>query len=369
MHSQFLKKLDGLAGPLLIRLLNKPDAHQACSSPRSALFIRPGGIGDAVLLVPTLRALQRAHPSCAVDVLAESRNASVFALAPGIRRVYSYNSPSQIGAALAERYDVVIDTEQWYRLSAVVARLTGARVLIGFATNERKRLFTHTVPYLQQQYEAYSFLSLLEPLGEAQPTSIEVPYLTLPTTAVAAAQRLVVPMAGRPYLTIFPGASVPEKQWGTRNFRELAVSLAARGIGVVVVGGADMRAAGEEIARGGGAVNLAGRGSLVETAAIMGQGRLLVSGDSGLLHIAAGLGTPTVSLFGPSDPRKWSPRGEQHRVFSSESPCAPCSRYGTIPHCAVGATCMASTKPAQVLDAALHLWDGASAKQRAMSSS
>jgi len=356
MNASFLKRLDGLVGPLLVSLFGKGRGTQDNPAPRSALIIRPGGIGDAVLLVPALRALQAFYPECRIDILAESRNAAVFAFCPGLGTVHRYDSRSGLRAALQGNYDLVVDTEQWYRLSALIARFTRAPMRVGFATNERARLFTHPVAYATEQYEALSFFRLLEPLGIAAPAAIKAPFLTLPGAALQAAAGLLAPLSGEPFVTIFPGASVPEKQWGIGNFRELAAALASRGIQPVLVGGEDTRAAGEEIARGGIALNLAGRASLAVTAALLGQGRVLVSGDSGLLHIAAGLGTPTVSLFGPSDPRKWSPQGKRHAVFSCAADCAPCSRFGSIPHCDAGARCLDAV-PCEVAGAVLRLWE------------
>jgi len=351
MNASLLKRLDGIAGPLLARVFGKRGGLPDPFAPRSALFIRPGGIGDAVLLVPALRALQAAYPACRIDILAETRNASVFAFCPFIRNVHRYDTPSGFCAALRGGYDVVIDTEQWYRLSAVVARLTRAPVLVGFATNDRGRLFTHPIPYARDQYEARSFFRLLEPLGVSAPAGIDTPFLTLPAASVEAAKGLLSPLSGKPFVTLFPGASVAQKQWGAENFKAVAVKLAALGMGVLIVGGEDTRAVGEEIAGGGVALNLAGRASLLETAALIGKGRVLVSGDSGVLHIAAGLGTPTVSLFGPSDPRKWGPKGEQHQVLSFKAPCAPCSRFGTIPPCADSVRCLSGITVAEVVAA------------------
>jgi lipopolysaccharide heptosyltransferase II len=351
MNVNLLKRLDRLAGPLLTRLFRKRGSLPDPPAPRSALVIRPGGIGDAVLLVPALRALQSAYPGCRIDILAEKRNASVFTFCSCIRRVHCYDTRSGLGAALLGSYDLVIDTEQWYRLSALIARLTRAPRLIGFATSERGRLFTDPVSYSQDRYEAYSFFSLLEPLGIAAPAAIETPFLTVPAAALESARGFLTSLSGNPFVALFPGASVEQKQWGTVNFRELAAKLCAGGMRVVIVGGEDSRAAGEEIARGGVALNLAGRASLAETAALIGKGRALVSGDSGLLHIAAGLGTPTVSIFGPSDPRKWGPKGERDLVFGAGLPCAPCSRFGTIPCCPNQACCSSAVTVAEVVAA------------------
>ncbi|HEX2769795.1 MAG TPA: glycosyltransferase family 9 protein [Geobacteraceae bacterium] len=160
---EILKRIDSILGKMAVRLWSVP--CQQVTGTSSFLLIRPGGIGDAVLLAPAIRALRRAYPEATIDLLAERRNSGIFSLVPEVNKVFHYDAPRELMAALRRRYDVVIDTEQWHRLSAVVARLTGAQVSIGFATNERSRLFTHHIPYSQDEYEAISFLNLLMPLG------------------------------------------------------------------------------------------------------------------------------------------------------------------------------------------------------------
>ena len=355
MKATLLKRLDALAGSLLTRLFWRPRGAQVDVPPESVLFIRPGGIGDAVLLIPALRVLQTAYPGCRIDILAEKRNAAAFILCPGINRVHRYDSPSGLAAVLCGGYDVVVDTEQWYRLSAIIARSVRAPRSIGFAVNERKRLFTHPVSYSQEEYEAYSFFRLLRPLGIDPPKELPIPFLALPAAAVHVARKLLAPLHGKPFVAMFPGASIPEKEWGPDNFRGVASALAEAGIAVVLVGGKDSRGAGDRIAEGGVALNLAGKGSLPESSALIGEARVLVSGDSGLLHIAAGLGTSTVSIFGPSDPGKWSPKGERHQAFGSSLPCAPCSRFGTVTPCTAESHCMGATV-SQVAAAVMRLW-------------
>ena len=350
MRIGLLKLVDRMVGGIATALLPAP-VHETVAQPRRLLFIRPGGIGDAVLLIPVLLALKGKFPDAEISVLAERRNASAFSFCAAVDHLLLYDRPAELARAVRGAYQVVIDTEQWYRLSAVVGRLTRAPMLIGFATNERKRLFTHPVSYSQEQYEALCFFRLVEPLGITPPSRIAVPFLELPAVALQAAEGLLELLGARPFVTVFPGASAPQKQWGTDNFRELTRKLAARDIAVVIVGGGDTRLAARQIARGGPALDLTGRTTLAVTAALIAKGRVLVSGDSGLLHIAAGLGTPTVSLFGPSDLRKWGPKGESDLVFHAGLPCAPCSRFGNISPCAGAAGCLGGITVAQVFAA------------------
>lgn len=313
---------------------------------RSILIIRPGGIGDAVLLIPVISAIKLVYPDSTIDILAEKRNAAVFTLSSDVRAVYLYDNLSGL-SVLRNRYNVVIDAEQWYRLSAVVARLVEAPLKIGFATNERARLFTYPVPYSLDDYEVYNFLALLCPLRITAPAAPQPPFLQIPKNATVTVTSLLVEAGLKDFVALFPGASVPEKRWPTERF----VSLASRLIPqrkVVVVGGKEDVSIGEEIASVGG-VNLAGKTSLAETAAVISQADVLVSGDSGVLHLAFGLDVPTVALFGPSSVAKWAPRGVCDKVLTASLACSPCSRYGTIPQCPNGVRCMHDISVDQVV--------------------
>jgi len=126
------------------------------------LVIRPGGIGDAALLYPLLGTLKGHFNNSEIDVLAEKRNSGIFAGCPYISELFLYDSGTLkvLYKTFKKRYDIVIDSEQWHRLSAVVARLTRAPIRVGFATNSRSELFSHAVSYSHDQYEVFSFLNL-----------------------------------------------------------------------------------------------------------------------------------------------------------------------------------------------------------------
>jgi len=333
-----LKFLDRFLGAGLARVWPSPaPPRQPWRGP--VLFIRPGGIGDAVHLVPAIRTLQRLHPECAIDVLAEGRNAAAFALCPGLRTVYRYDRAGDLLHLLGARYGIVIDTEQWHRLSALVARVVRSDWKIGFATNARQRLFTHRLDYAQGDYERDSFFRLLEPLGVAPPAGGDAAFLTVPLSADLTAAAHLRDYA-REFVAIFPGASVPERHWGAARYREVARRCLEQGLGVVVVGGSQDREEATAIAADLPVLDLAGRTSLTETAAVLARAAVVVSADSGVLHIAVGLGRPTVSLFGSGIAPKWAPRGSRHIVLNKNLLCSPCTRFGTTPICPHNVRCM-----------------------------
>lgn len=350
----FLKQADRLVGRIIASLLPSPVCHNVPSCPRSVLVIRPGGIGDAVLLVPVVRALRRCFPQVSIDILAERRNAGVFALCPEIRSVRRYDILSEFCAAFRPCYDVVIDTEQSHRFSSVVARTVRAEARIGFATNNRRRLFTHPIPYEQDEYETDCFRRLLSPLGCGGAGGGYAPFLEIAGPDTETAARLLASLGERPFVVVFPGASIAERCWGADRFGELADRLRKGRIAAVVVGSAVDREDAEVIERSD-ALNLAGKTSLAETAAVIARSSLLVSGDSGILHIAVGLGIPTVSLFGPGRAKKWAPCGDNHIVINKELPCSPCTTFGYTPKCPINARCMAEITVDEVEQAVLML--------------
>ena len=341
-------------GRLLAEVLPAAKGRQV-GAPRRFLVIRPGGIGDAVLLVPALLALKERFPEATVTVLAERRNGSVFSLCPAVDRLLLYDHKSDLLKAVRGHYDVAIDTEQWHRLSAVVARLSGAPVSIGFATNNRGRLFSHQIDYSHDDYERLSFFHLLAPLGIYPPAVLRLPFLAIPEQATSRVADLLAPLSGQHLVAIFTGASIAERRWGAERFRQVALALAAGGLGVVVVGGPDEVADGDLVVGEGVGLNLAGKTTLAETAAVIARSVLLLSGDSGVLHIAVGLGIATVALFGPGVEAKWGPKGEGGVILNRHLVCSPCTRFGCTPRCATKARCLAEIMPGEVIKAVVSL--------------
>jgi len=356
MRIYLLKFFDRFIGRILLLGVLKPSSRPV-SKPLSFLFIRPGGIGDAVLLVPALRAVLKSDPDVCVDVLAERRNVSVFQLCPGLRSVACYDNFYDYFKIFFRRYDVVVDTEQWHRLSAITARLIKSSIKVGFATNERRRCFTHLVPYRHEDPELVSFMNLLGPLGFEVNTAWGVPFLEVPLADVVSCSDNVQGDK-RFRVALFPGASIPERRWGAKKFRALAQGLLAHGIGVVIVGGPQDVDVSCEVSKHLDVLDLSGKISLTQTAAVLKGCSLLICGDSGVLHLAVGLGVPTVSFFGPGIEAKWAPRGRGHRVINKNLGCSPCTRFGYTPACGRHVECMREIEPEAVLLEALDVLEG-----------
>ncbi|MBP7145901.1 MAG: glycosyltransferase family 9 protein [Acidobacteria bacterium] len=358
--SDAIKVADVLVGrPACVGLGLLPRARRrpaAPAEPRRILVIRPGGIGDAVLFIPMLQHLRKVWPDVQIDLLAERRNAGVVTGTGLFAEVLLYDKfPGGLARALRGRYDLVIDTEQYHCLSAVVAFLTGAPRRVGFGTNVRRRMLTDELPYDQEVYEVYSFLELARVATGREPEwDPQKPFYPLNAQALDYAGRVLAPLGERPIVAIHPGASIPQRRWDPQRYAALARMLAERGCGVVVLGAAsDAATAGlvERSLAGLPAVNVAGRCNLLQAAAIVSRVAVYISADSGVLHLAYAVGTPTVHLFGPGVLSKWGPPGSRFRTIAAPVPCSPCTRYGYTPPCCQGVVCMERITPEQVLAA------------------
>lgn len=349
-----LKFIDSRVGRAVAALLPPPAPSAVPAEVRSILIIRPGGIGDGILLAPAIRQLREQNPSVRITVLAERRNAGVFPLIPAVDEVLCYDRPGELLRVVGSRYDVVIDTEQWHRLSAVIGRLVSSVCKVGFGTNERRRLLTYQVNYSQELYEVNNFLNLFASIGINAAETVRAPFLNVPVSAQIQVTQLLSKFDRRRYVVIFPGATIFQRRWGAVNFADVARIVHNQGVGVVVVGSCEDICQGNKICKDGG-INLAGKTTLVETAAVISKSAVLISGDSGILHIGVGLGIPTVSLFGPGITAKWAPRGEKHIVLHKSLPCSPCTKFGYTPRCEIGAKCLQDITVEEVVGAVFDL--------------
>jgi lipopolysaccharide heptosyltransferase II len=353
-----LKVIDRAIGKHLVSSVKKVKISRRKNPPeiRKVLFIRPGGIGDAVLLIPAILALKNKYPDSVIDVLAEKRNHDVFSFCTAISKIYLYDKPDQLLSAIRSDYDVVIDTEQWYRLSAVIARLTGAAVLTGYATNERKTLFTHPISYSQDDHEIDSFMHLLFPVIGEEVLEVKPPFISIPDRISEHVKAHIRPLTGKKIVAIFPGGSIREKRWGSDKFHDTAKLLVQKGYGIVVLGGKEDVSDAIEITWNlPFVVNLCGELILEESAAVLKEASLLITTDSGIMHIASALGTRILALFGPSNPMKWAPRSEDSIVITKQLMCSPCSKFGNTPRCKYNNACMQQITVNEVYEKAIRL--------------
>lgn len=339
---KFFKLCDLIFGGMLASLVPAKDTRREMLFPQRVLIIRPGGIGDAVFVLPFLKLLKETRPSLKIDILCEQRNSSVFSSQKSLyNHLYLYDKPSSLLVVFRNQYDVIIDTEQWHYLSALVAYFGHSRCTVGFGSRPlRKKLFNIPVVYDINGHELGLFRELFHPVFQEAETikSLENSF-TVPEGLGVSFPAHIPPNS----VAFFPGASLPQKQLNADQALEIINSLAALNYRVVLLGGRDYFALSQHISQKSneGLVNLVGQTSLLQTAAAIKQTKLFIGTDSGLLHLACALGMPTISVFGPSNRNKWGPRGEGHIVLSDDVSCSPCTHFSySLPTCRGSYHCM-----------------------------
>jgi lipopolysaccharide heptosyltransferase II len=365
---KLLQSVDRLLGPWLFRQckpaatgLSESDATAGRSAPpdmvRRVLIIRPGGLGDAVLTYPMLTALRAGFPDARIDALVEARNAGIYRINNIVDEIYRYDTnPLTVFRHLKKnRYDLIIDTEQYHHLSTLLANALQPRVICGFETLGRARFLTHGAAHDANSYEVFSFLRLAETvLGTAVVFDPNDPFIKVRAETLAWADQTISTAGIQRFAVIAPGAGGAYKIWPAARYAEIASWLTARNYPVILLGGDDASEAANQITADAGPgpmLNLVGQTNLSESAGLLQRASLCISSDTGAMHLAAAVGTPTVSLFGPGEYLRWAPSGEHHRMVRKGLACSPCTRFGQVPRCPYNVACMREISVNEVITA------------------
>jgi heptosyltransferase-2 len=272
---------------------------------------------------------------------------------PGIAR--RLLPPASVGARLVQArrlgragFDLALILPNSFE-TAVAGWLARARWRVGYAADGRAALLTHALrPDHEAVHQVSQYARLLEPLGIAGPAG--PPTLTIDPARRSEARRLLaeagVSGAG-PRVGLQLGAAFgPAKLWPSDRIARLAERLEVRGIQPVLLGSPAARELADRVlaAAGGSVRSLVGRDRPALLAALVAELDAFVGADSGPAHVAAAVGVPTVTLFGPTDPRLTAPVGPGQRALWHQPPCAPCFR----PECPIDHRCLAAIEVSEV---------------------
>jgi lipopolysaccharide heptosyltransferase I len=333
------------------------------------LIVRLSALGDIIHALPVLAALRRQYPDVTIDWLVEASYAPILSMVSGrVGRVIVRAPASSLqgGEAVfsvgpgylramrflrARRYAAALDLQGLIK-SALWARLSGARRVIGFASSalrERQAawFYTETVDPAAARHVIRKNLSVARHLGAAV-DRIDIPLEALPSEPMT---RALAEMVGRArYAVLNPGAAWPNKRWPAERFAALAVALFDRHAvrSVVTWGPSESDLAQAIVARAGGAAVAAPPTSLGDLAWLMRSAALVVSGDTGPLHLAAAMGAPLVGLYGPTWPERNGPWEPEDEVISRAEQC----RCHHKRRCQIGAPCIETITLEEVVGAA-----------------
>jgi heptosyltransferase-2 len=307
-------------------------------SPGSPILIVPYmWIGDFVRCHTVVRMLRARFPDRPIDVLTTAMVAPLLDYMPGVRKGIVFDLPRKRVAlsrhrALAEllraeRYgDALIMPRTWK--SALAPFLAGIPRRTGFVGEMRFGLVNDLrdgEKVLPRMVDRCAALAL--PKHTALPANLPLPELAVPRDVLPKWRaRMNLPASGQPVAVLAPGAVGPSKRWPA--YGALAARLAELGLAVWVVGGPDERPLAAEIAcRAPQTRDLTGA-DLRNAVLALAAATVAVSNDSGLLHVAAAIGTPSIGIFGPTSPWHWAPLNPLAAVIETKTdvPCRPCHK-------------------------------------------
>jgi heptosyltransferase-2 len=336
--------------------------HQAAATKddRPILVVPYMWIGDFVRCHSVVMLLRQLFTNRPVDMLATTNCAPLADYMPGLRQAIVADLPRGRIAwskqrALAARLkregygSALIMPRTWK--SALAPFLAGIPERTGFF-GELRLLLLNDVRFgerkLPRMVDRCAALAL--PRGAALPAAWPLPKLKVAAAEITAwRNRRGLPWDDRPAVALAPGAVGWSKRWPSAGYAALARRLIADGFAVWLLGGPDEKQLAAEIAGDSGARDLTGP-ELRDAILALAAATAAVSNDSGLLHVAAALGTPTVGIFGPTSPWHWAPLNPLAAVVEtkSELPCRPCHK----PTCRLGHhRCMRDITPEEVLAA------------------
>lgn len=329
---------------------------------RDVLIIQTAFAGDLILTTPLISETKRCIPEARIDVLCIPSTADLLLQHPAVHDRIVYDKRQRKPGLLAvmnilrsKNYALCFSPHRSLR-SALLARSSGAPVRIAFDTSAASFLYTSTAEYRQDLHEIRRNLSLLENAGY-HPDMNTAPRL-YPSGEDTAAARALLPDHSAPIVCIAPGSVWATKRWTEEGFAEIT-SHFSRTYTVVLVGGkADRDLCDRIITRAGvAAVNAAGALSLLGSAAMIGKSDVLISNDSAPVHMASGVDTPVVEIFGATVPGfGFTPFNVSHRIVQREGlDCKPCGIHGGE-QCPIKTfACMKELSAGEVITAAEEL--------------
>jgi lauroyl/myristoyl acyltransferase/ADP-heptose:LPS heptosyltransferase len=320
-----------------------PEAMGAAGLKPFRILIRGSNwLGDSVISIPAVRAIKRGRPDAHLTILAPGRIAEVWRLVPEVDTVISLGEKSVWAAARLLKRERPFDVGIVFPNSVRVALelwLAGVPRRVGYAGHRRRWLLNQVVRKPEQkgppQHQAEDYLQIARSLG----VEAEVGEIGLPPPAPAACR-----------IGLCPGAEYgPAKRWLPERFAEVVRAIGGEW---VLFGTQKDAEVGAEIARslGDECLNLVGKTTLKELIDELRKCRLLLTNDTGTMHLATLLGVPVVAVFGSTEPRLTGPLGSGNRVIRHQVECSPCF----LRECPLDFRCMKAVRAEEVAAAILQ---------------
>lgn len=336
------------------------------TEPQRILIVKLSALGDVTMTLPFLKALRSRYPRANLCWLVEEAASGLLQGHPDLnevvvaprREITQSLKKGRLKKALslfgqtarrlqAGRFDWAVDLQGLFK-SAVWTYLSRAPRRIGFARAREGAswaLNDRLPPYDPNRHALRRYLDVAGYLGAESFFAPEKPYFPAYPEAALLADKLLSPR-GSEWVALNPGAKWPSKRWPPVYWQILAGDLIRQGLRVMITGGPEDRDLAEFIRAGRPAVmNLCGGTDLKTLAEIYRRCRLMITGDTGPMHLAAAAGTAVLALFGPTDPGRTGPLGPNTRVLTAGLACLKCLKRV----CPLGTqACLAQLTPAEI---------------------
>jgi len=361
--------LDGIAElSRPFRRRRRPEA------PKRILLLRLERIGDLLMALPAIEDVRTCAPAAEIDLVVGSWNADLASMIAGVTRVETLDAHwlardgGGLGFAALRRsarrwrvthYDLAINFEPDIRSNLLIAASRAAWTA-GYRSGGGGALLDLSLEYDVRAHTTDNARRLVASVFGSTCSSGLTSGLRLPEETRAEVRRLLKGSA-RPLVGVHVSGGRPVKQWDLDRFAQVAGGLITGARASIVLTGAPAdRPLVDTVVRSlppGAVIDVAGRGDLLTAAALVEQLDLLITGDTGPMHLASAVGTPVIAVFGPSDPVRYAPRGPHDRIVRVDLPCSPCNRIRLPPERCVGHTpdCLSSISADRVLSAALSV--------------
>ncbi|WNC89065.1 glycosyltransferase family 9 protein [Paraburkholderia sp. FT54] len=315
-----LKRVDLIVGGIFLYMLGalrkKRRLPAECTTAGIFAF---AAIGDSILSSIIISELRKIKKISRVVVFASRSNARIYDLFEGLDEIVVVPLTSPLNALREiKKYDVdvLIDTSQWPRISAILAAFARSKFTIGFKTRNQFRHYAYdaSVEHRDGVHELDNFRTLLRPLGIE---SVEYPKIT---KAIRPSRSPFV--IDDKYVVFHPwasGTNFAMREWPVEYWRDLARILIDSGYTIVITGGPEDAARAQQLVELIGnrnVISVAAKVSLTEVVEIVRQAECIVCVNTGIMHLSAMLDTPMISLHGPTNPFRWGPVNKERGVVA-----------------------------------------------------
>jgi ADP-heptose:LPS heptosyltransferase len=325
--------------------------------PKKILIILHGSIGDVTRALPLVGMIRKGFPQAYLAWAVEPPSFPLVNGYPGVDEVLLFDRRRWFRDFLpflrrirSRRFDLVLDLQRHFK-SGVISRWSGARERLAFNRRDAKEFnWIFNNRFIAAAGDDISkldhYLRFAEYLG-IEPSPVEWRF-ALSADEELRVDRQLASVEGS-YAALFVGSRWESKQWFPTQIAQCARAIhQSRRLGIVLLGGNEDRRSADAAVREAGVpvLNLAGKTSLREALGIVARAHVAIGPDTGLMHIAAAVGTPVVSLWGPTSSSRTGPYGFADLAVQGIAPCAPCY----LKRCPIGRICMQSIRTEDILE-------------------